>query len=275
VADRISPLGGYSFGNKAQYRRTVWNQFRLFLNGQCHDKQALLMPSIEGLEIDVAINNGFRQCNLHIVDNNPAIVATLKRKYPYINTYGVSVNHAIERIAKKCIRLSCANFDFTGPVFTDKQMNNIIHCTHPYVFTDRNIIAVTALCGRDDPKILAWNSASLKSSDRSLYSHIPGITSEVIAVRAIGIAGLTENYMATDIHGNNIGCKRLSFTDINRVIKYRSTSKQDFISVICTRSRIDKIVDTTSIIDIPAIRMCEISRLAKKQRTARGELIFK
>jgi hypothetical protein len=114
---RIAPKGGYDFARKRDYRRKVWATFRDRLktdNIPVAESHALLMPSLEGAEIEVALNAGFREKNLHVVDMNPAIVATLKRRYPQVNTYGCSAGRAMGRIARSGVRLRCANFDFTG-----------------------------------------------------------------------------------------------------------------------------------------------------------------
>lgn len=116
---RIAPKGGYDFSKKRDYRRKVWATFRDRIKESGNSvarSHALLMPSLEGDEIEVALNAGFREENLHIVDWEPAIVATLKRRYPKIHTYGVSVTRAFKRLAAEGIRLTCANLDFCGPI---------------------------------------------------------------------------------------------------------------------------------------------------------------
>lgn len=112
---RRGPSGGYDFGLKRDYRRKVWATFRDQLKREfipIPSSHALLMPSLEGDEIETALNAGFKEQHLHIVDKEPAIVATLKRRYPRINTYGVTASRAMERLAQAGIRLRCANFDF-------------------------------------------------------------------------------------------------------------------------------------------------------------------
>jgi hypothetical protein len=114
---RRAPRGGYDFARKRDYRRKVWATFRDTLKRQgvaVATAHALLMPSLEGDEIEVAIDAGFREAHLHVVDNEPAIVATLKRRYPKINTYGVEAHRAFERLAKDGVTLRCANLDFCG-----------------------------------------------------------------------------------------------------------------------------------------------------------------
>lgn len=163
ACQRIAPKEGYRFGNKAQYRRTIWANFRRKLRGQTAQAHAALMPSIEGLEIEVAKQNGFRECHLHVIDSNPAIVATLKRKYPYINTYGVDVRKAIDRIRERGVRLSCANWDFCGPAVSALGQDLMSTCSDPAIYTPENLIAFTAMKGRDDPNWLAVVEGAWKS----------------------------------------------------------------------------------------------------------------
>lgn len=114
---RTAPTNGYDFSRKRDYRRKVWATFRDRLKANrlaVADSHALLMPSLEGDEIDVALNAGFREQHLHVVDKEPAIVATLKRRYPRVNTYGVTVSRAMSRIQRDGIKLRCANLDFCG-----------------------------------------------------------------------------------------------------------------------------------------------------------------
>jgi hypothetical protein len=146
---RSAPLNGYNFGNKRQYRRHIWSAARSFCD-PCDrsSAQILLMPSIEGKEIEVAENNGFRQCNMHIVDNNPAIVAHLKRRYPYITTYGVDLVSAVKRIAKAGIKLKIANFDLCSTA--EKLSPMLYEISKLQAFAEpQHLIFVTFQRGRD------------------------------------------------------------------------------------------------------------------------------
>jgi hypothetical protein len=112
---RSKPPGGYDFSRKRDYRRKVWATFRDTLKRQhvsIAESHALLMPSLEGDEIDVALNAGFREEHLHVIDREPAIVATLKKRYGKINTYGVTASKAFERLSKEGTKIRCANLDF-------------------------------------------------------------------------------------------------------------------------------------------------------------------
>ncbi len=156
MTQRSAPDGGYDFGNKRQYRRTVWRQIVNFCKGQVNDKHVLLMPSSESDEIELALDLGFRQEHLHIVDDNAAIVATHKRmRYPRIHTYGVDTNHVAQRIMDKGIHLTAAHFDWCGPYLTECQYARMMFSAWPAAFTDRNLICTNGERGRDDTMLLA------------------------------------------------------------------------------------------------------------------------
>lgn len=145
---RRAPKQGYDFAAKRQYRRHVWNCFKRVAVGARH-AQALLMPSKEGDEIEVAIAKGFRMSNLHVVDKNPAIVARLTCRFPGIHTYGVSAARACERIKSKGITLDCANFDFTSCI-SDKLSREWSAIMSSGVFNKKEaFVAVTLLRGRE------------------------------------------------------------------------------------------------------------------------------
>lgn len=142
---RKGPRTGYNFGNKKQYRRIIWKAFREFVNNK-PQKSALLLPSKEGAEIEVALDNGFKQSDLHVIDRNPAIVATLKRKYPYINTYGVDIEEALFRIPVH--EIVVANFDLCGPV-SNELFRVFDAVRRSATLAEHSLIAITTLRGRD------------------------------------------------------------------------------------------------------------------------------
>ncbi len=149
--DRVAPKEGYTFGNKAQYRRNIWAQARRYILQQglsIKHVHAVLMPSLEGKEISVAKANGFQERNLHVVDHNPAIVATLKRSFPKINTYGVDIVKAFERMRDNGVIIRVANLDLCNTVNGSKSRLEIIgRMREP--FTDKNLMFVTVQRGRE------------------------------------------------------------------------------------------------------------------------------
>jgi hypothetical protein len=166
---RVAPDGGYDFSRKRDYRRRVWATFRDGLKSagvSVADAQAMLMPSLEGDEIEVALNAGFRERNLHVVDMEPAVVATLKRRYPKITTYGISASRAFERMACRGVSIQCANLDFCNNLSQPfwGELSSISLCGsyrgyykdgmfHPQghggVFGDECLVAVSMLRGRE------------------------------------------------------------------------------------------------------------------------------
>lgn len=164
---RIAPQAGYTFGNKAQYRRDVWSKFRRHFRNQTSNLQAALLPSAEGKEIEVALDNGFREYNLHVIDQNPAIVAVLKRKYPRINTYGVSADRAVDRMFHEGVDLHCANWDFCGPLLSKAMHFQLAACLDPAFYASENCIAVTCLNGRDEPNSFALLKSIWKSEEKN------------------------------------------------------------------------------------------------------------
>jgi len=108
------------------------------------EARAFLMPSIEGDEIDVAIANGFKEKNLIVCDSNPAIVATLKRRYPLIQTVGIELARLSERVKDRSVHV--ANFDLCGCV--SKSLIDQVRCAS-VVLGRNSVAAVTVLRGRE------------------------------------------------------------------------------------------------------------------------------
>lgn len=148
MATRSAPDGGYVSQEKDLYRRQIWN----IAKHTARKSQCLLMPSIEGFEIETAVAKGIPSAQLHVVDDNPAIVATLKRKWPRIHTYGVSADRACERIAQNGVRLGFANLDFCCQLAL-----STAHELHSIGTSDcwlrESMIAVTGLRGRESESI--------------------------------------------------------------------------------------------------------------------------
>lgn len=148
MANRIAPDGGYNYGNKKQWRRRVWASARRFLNGHVADATVLLMPSLEGDEIEVAKSNGFRESNISILDSNPAIVARLKRKYPRVTAYGVEAKRVFPRAAKSGAIFDVVNLDFTGCLSLEL-LETLSILTESRAIAPRALVIVTCQRGRE------------------------------------------------------------------------------------------------------------------------------
>jgi hypothetical protein len=143
----IAPKGGYDFAEKRLYRAQIWNLFRRHIE-RPKAAHVMLMPSLEGDEIMAASQKGFRQSNMHVVDFSPAVVATLKRRFPNINTYGVSAGRACARAAASGVQLGAANFDFTGCV-SGSLLSEVIATAEADCYAPFVIVAMNMLRGRE------------------------------------------------------------------------------------------------------------------------------
>lgn len=150
MVDRRGPSDGYDFGPKRQYRRAIYSQIRRSFSGHLSDKVCAMLPSIEGHEIDAALRAGFRERNICIIDDNPAIVATLKRKYPRVRSYGVSAERAARRIKEDVGSIDFLNLDLCGPI-GDPLWRTLRAWIDADVFNPRrsSYMAVSVLRGRE------------------------------------------------------------------------------------------------------------------------------
>lgn len=164
VAQRRAPEGGYDFEAKSAFRRFVWDAIASRGMGGLRHEHVLLMPSLEGIEIDEALSRGFLQSGLHVVDSNPAIVATLRRRYPDIRTYGVGIDRAHDRVAEAGIRLFGASIDFcSNAVWSTAKI--LVNCSESDCWQDGARVVVNVLRGREDKL-----SRSLHITDEGIRS---------------------------------------------------------------------------------------------------------
>lgn len=112
---RRAPAGGYDFPEKAMYREMVWSRLSKAPFGN-----ALLMPSTEALEPEVAERHGFSMDRQYWVDANPANIAVLSGRYDNVvkvpGAHGQMVSEACQRFAAAGVRFTAANLDFTSCV---------------------------------------------------------------------------------------------------------------------------------------------------------------
>lgn len=145
--NRSAPEAGYRAGFKPMQRKQVWHTLTDGIVDK-PNKQVLILPSAEGDEIGWCETKGFRRQNIHCVDRNPAIVAHLQRRYPGIQTYGVELGKAAERIRRKGLTIDVANLDLCGPV-TDTLMGVLDEMSRNRTWSSHARVAVTILRGRE------------------------------------------------------------------------------------------------------------------------------
>lgn len=149
--DRTAPSCGYDVGRKRQYRREV---YRALCDGLVNKPslQVLLMPSIEGDEIDVALSHGFAPTNLHVVDKSKDIIETLTRQRRLgFQPYGCDLFAAFEQIRSKGLQLDVANIDWTAKA-NDKVLSGLRGASRDRTWSPRARVAVSFQRGREDQK---------------------------------------------------------------------------------------------------------------------------
>jgi len=129
-----SPRCGYGTDTKKQWRDSLWESLVRHLPkfAYVHDAgvgaglgtvdpprswaKAFVVDTTEGFEIEKALKLGFAEKHIHVCNVNPAIVATLKRRFPSIVTYGVAAEVALRRAHSEGIRFEVISLDLCGPL---------------------------------------------------------------------------------------------------------------------------------------------------------------
>lgn len=108
----FGPSTGYQSAAKKAWRDEVWWHISRLTDIKKRAQLSVFMiESLDGLEIEKAKKLGFSEGNMHVCNANPAVVATLKRKYPLINTYGVDAGEALRRALKNHVELDVVSLD--------------------------------------------------------------------------------------------------------------------------------------------------------------------
>lgn len=151
--------GTYANPTKARYRKHVLGYFGV-IEKRCRRRgqpsgTALIMPGPLDAEISRWTLGGQKQIalpvgHLHVVDSNPAIVATHRRKYHDLGgTYGTTVGRAFETVAQRGLRFRYFHLDFKSnlsPALASELQVPIAICDNPCV------VAVNVLRGREGPR---------------------------------------------------------------------------------------------------------------------------
>ncbi len=142
----------------------------------------MLMPSSEGLEVDVALSKGFRQDRMVIVDRNVAIVASLKgRKFPLVTAKGGAIKTMGAKIISAGLpKLHIVNCDFTGTVGTSS--DELAEFCGSGVLAPAAMVGVTVVKGRERPQVFE----QVKQAANDTRGSMPRMKNGADAVRALG-----------------------------------------------------------------------------------------
>lgn len=120
---RRSPKNGYDNEQKNIYRHDVWEILSKECKRALMDSRAkvLMLPSKEGIEIDVAISYGIEPNQIIAIDENPALIAVSdwRKKHPEVKYFGCKVSEVHKKIKQKNWYLAAANLDFCNNFSTE------------------------------------------------------------------------------------------------------------------------------------------------------------
>jgi hypothetical protein len=161
MARLIRPKQGYDTEEKGAWRDWVYSHVggTCIQTGRVVTGNVLCMPSIDGAEVEHLLARGFSEDQIHVADHNPAVVATLKKRWRGIHTYGVDVHRACERIAAKGTRLVAANLDYCGRM-SASVLRSVALCFHSGALDGAHVF-VNILRGREDAAEIRIASLSL------------------------------------------------------------------------------------------------------------------
>lgn len=191
----------YGTASKREWRTTFWASVRLASEDSdspinMPSVHVLMLPALNGNEVECALNSGIRAEHIHVVDKNPAVVATLKRRFPRINTYGVELDVAVQRMAKDGVRITVASLDLCSNISqkTRTLLTSIFSadCWAP----SRLLVGVTLLRGRENQAFMRTlrrhavpnprHDIETAHLSKILYQACRGGTDERIISRMVG-----------------------------------------------------------------------------------------
>jgi hypothetical protein len=141
------PRHGYDVEEKRAWRVALWEQFAHAVRPNCRDcVNVFMIETTDAFEIKQALRLGFLEQNLHVCNVNPAIVASLKRKYPAVTTYGIPAERALRRAQREGTRFSVISLDLCGPI--SARTHDTLHAARP-VFDGVGVVGLTMLRGRE------------------------------------------------------------------------------------------------------------------------------
>ena len=156
---RRAPKDGYDNPEKRKYRHEVWKRLSkkaLPILEENENAKVLMLPSSEGLEIDVAMKFGIKRHQIIAIDENPALLAHADWKYkvPKSNRFGCKVSEIGEKIKNNGWVLAAANLDFCNN-FSDELITEINSFFAQTPIVEKFSFSVTMGKGRETKALLS------------------------------------------------------------------------------------------------------------------------
>ena len=198
----IAPKAGYDTDIKAKYREQVWDAFAPGVAGIIADTtgtlKAVIMPSAEGLEIEVALSRGLREEQIVCVDRSAAVIATSKwrKRWPDVKFFASEVSAVGDKIAKAGWAVRVANLDLCGN-FSDDTIDAVRGFLSGAPLAPVAEMAVTIAKGREGSALTSLLKAKgfsedIKDARMGALFHLTGLeTSRDREFRAIAEGAYT------------------------------------------------------------------------------------
>ena len=137
MSRRDEPLGGYASGQKQHYRREVWAFIERSLRRGARSgygetlasraqRRVLILESSRGAEVEELLRRGYNSSCIHVVNESPAIAATVQRRYRgdrrmrgSFQTYGKDLDTALGELHRAGRLFDAMNLDFTACLSED------------------------------------------------------------------------------------------------------------------------------------------------------------
>lgn len=148
IIRRTAPKAGYDTLAKAGYRRAVWDAVTLE-RGAPRGK-VLILPSSEGVEIDVALARGVQPEQLICVDRSAAVIATSRwrKAHPSVRFHAADIASVGAKIAASGDTVEFANLDLCGQV-SQETVDQIKSFLRACPLANEYVISITVAKGRE------------------------------------------------------------------------------------------------------------------------------
>ena len=146
------PDGGYDIPEKENYRNAVWSVLAPATKRFLSDDRAvwLILPSREGLEIEVAVKFGIPPERIVCVDKSAALIATSKwrKTWPQCRFYACDVADVGEKLKRDGLVIAGANLDLCGN-FSEENISTIEGFVSNAPRFDGGAVCITMMKGRE------------------------------------------------------------------------------------------------------------------------------
>ncbi len=166
----------YDTDQKWHYRRVLWteisNHWREYVDDGPDWPSIFILDTAPALETEYLVGLGVPECAIHVCNDNPAHVASVKKRFRGVHTHGVDAGRAFADVAGNGGSTPIINLDFCGNI--SRELLAQLHAMGrsgvlPVSNESGALFAVTLLSGRESPSITSLMSRiGEKRADQAL-----------------------------------------------------------------------------------------------------------